>query len=186
MPLYHLVDHAHYIATQNLKPKSRLFEPLTAFILSVLQENMLRNPYQSMTDESIMSRFGRRRKSRKISQYVQFCRYMRENQPDLINLQEIWKTAKNEDWKKRFAKQSEESLSVDIVTDAIKEEQKSESDSSSEDEKYEKPLPIRVESSASDSEIETNSVKLDSPQSDSHQSVLSTLSYHSGSDSDSP
>lgn len=102
----YLLSRAELHAGRHLQPSSKWFKSISQMLCDILEEEY--EGLSSLTDEGILHSHGsitiRRRKPRVVSQYVTFCRYMKENHSNFINLQAVWRHVKNKDWQTIFPK----------------------------------------------------------------------------------
>lgn len=93
--------------SQHLYSTSQLFSPLSQILTGFITQEEEHPPITSQSDHDSTSHAcpqipARTRKVRSVSEYVNFCRYMREKRPGIKNLQSIWKDVKHTDWQSLY------------------------------------------------------------------------------------
>lgn len=89
-------EKVQYHIQKHLKPDSTLIRPFSKLLTEIFQNefNFQKNSLKKSNKQlrAIVPKQKREKKlSRKLSEYVQFCRYMKKNFPEKKNLQSIWK-----------------------------------------------------------------------------------------------
>ena len=85
-------EKVRYHVCKHLKPDSALIRPFTKLLTEIFQnEFQFLKKSKKHFGANVPKQKSQKRNSRKLSDYVQFCRYMKKNFPEKKNLQTIWK-----------------------------------------------------------------------------------------------
>lgn len=124
-----------HLHTQRLfKPGNSLEALFSKILLSILEEEYVYA--QSLLEQvdsfssTARAAVSRHRRSRKISDYVLFCRYMKQHHPEQTKLQSVWNKVRHSDWQTRFPARTNESGRTSRITPVSRETGPTEYDSS--------------------------------------------------------
>jgi hypothetical protein len=96
----------HYIG-RHLQSSGPLFQVLSHLLADILDEEIYHQSKSSDCESPIkVSRPYHKRKTRAVSQYVEFCHLMKQKHPLMKNLQSLWKQMKQTDWKSKYASET--------------------------------------------------------------------------------
>ncbi len=117
-------SRAEEYLSQHVLVTSKLFVPLSHILTDILK-HALHTDASHITSScnGISTRPYRKRKVRVVSQYVEFCRYVRMRRPETKNLQSLWKGMKQTNWKEKFASEENASQSQHQETSTPEEQQ---------------------------------------------------------------
>jgi len=104
VPRHFIASRARHHASRFLLPDTKWFKLLSLYLFETLEEEYNKFPSlfalskkNKKTKEGENSEAAptrRCRTSRQVSQYVLFCRHMKQHQPTVTNLQNVWKQVK--------------------------------------------------------------------------------------------
>ena len=99
-----IVNKAKQHSARLLHPSSKWHKMVSLWISELLQEEFdwMYHHFHSSSESDVPATVCRR-KTRRVSEYVAFCRYMKVHQPEQSNLQHVWKQVKHQNWKARFS-----------------------------------------------------------------------------------